>query len=130
MTSSTAQTETIHKVVTASTLGFGVAGLLAPNLLAGAYGVSDPAPEYTYVARLWGSSLLVLGTLSLKSEPGEARRSLLTAAVAQNVADALAALTASGMPARTRLMAAATSAGFAAANLAVLGGERRGNAAP
>jgi hypothetical protein len=123
MSSSTAQTETIHKVVTAGTLGFGVAGLLAPNLLAKTYGVRDPAPEYTYVARLWGSSLLVLGSLSLQTEPGEARRRLVTAAAAQNVADGLAALTATGMPWSTRLLAAATSAGFAAANLAVLGGE-------
>jgi hypothetical protein len=59
MATSAAQTETLHTAISAGTLGFGVVGLLAPNLLARTYGVQDPAPEYTYVARLWGSSLLV-----------------------------------------------------------------------
>jgi hypothetical protein len=125
MTSSTvsnaAQTDTLQRAVTASTLGFGAAGLLAPNLLARTYGVRDPAPEFIYMARLWGTSLLVLGTVSLSAEPGPARRTLLTAAAAQNAVDALSALAAKDLPARTRFLAAATSVGFGAANLALLG---------
>jgi hypothetical protein len=121
MSSSTAQTDPLQTAVTASTLGFGAAGLLAPSLLARTYGVQDPAPEFLYMARLWGTSLLVLGTVGLTTEPGPARRTLLSAAAAQNVVDALSALASKDLPARTRFLAAATSAGFGAANLAILG---------
>ena len=120
--SRTVQPDTLQKAVAAATLGFGAAGLLAPNLLARTYGVSDPAPEYTYMARLWGSSLLVLGSLTLNARDGDARRGMATAAVAMNAADGLSALTATGMPWSTRMMAAATSAVFASANLAILRG--------
>jgi hypothetical protein len=119
--SSAVQSGSLQKGVAAATLGFGAAGLLAPNLLARTYGVRDPAPEFTYMARLWGSSLLVLGTLTLTAKDAEARRGMATAAVVMNAADGLSALTATGMPWSTRMMAAATSAAFGAANLAILG---------
>jgi hypothetical protein len=121
MSTITAQTDTLQRAVSAGTLGFGAAGLLAPNLLARTYGVRDPAPEFTFMTRLWGTSLLALGTVSLSTEPGPARRAFLTAAAAQNAVDALSALAAKDLPVRTRFLAAATSAGFGAANLALMG---------
>lgn len=123
MASSTAQTDSLRKGVAGASIGFGVAALLAPNTLARTYGVPDPAPEYTYMARLWGSGLLVLGTLTLNADSSEARRGLATALLVMNVTDVLAAVTAKGMPKRTRLLAAATSAGFAAANYTIMANE-------
>lgn len=102
----------IQKSTAGIAMAFGAAGLLAPGALSKAYGLSDISPDYRYLARMWGTRTAVIGVLSATAT-GEARRVAFGASAAMNAADAFVVLTTKDLPARTRLMAAMTSASLA-----------------
>lgn len=112
---------TVGNAMAAGAVGFGAAGILAPRALARAYGLPS-TPPVRFMARLWGTRNAALGALYLTSRSEGARRNMVVAEVAVNAADAVLAATASGVSARTRVMAAATSAAFAGAGVAILAG--------
>ena len=98
----------------AGTIGFGVAGTLAPSALLSIYG-AEATPTARFMTRLWGSRNLALGVLTVQLE-GKARDTLLQVAVGLNLVDALIGLVApavDGSPATASRAAAATSALFA-----------------
>ena len=95
-------------------MAFGAAGFLAPGALSKAYGLSDTSPDFRYLARMWGTRTAVIGVLSAAAS-GDTRRLAFGASAAMNTADTVVVLTTSGLPARTRLMAAMTSGSLAAA---------------
>jgi len=107
--------------IAAGALAFGAAGILAPKVLLGVYGL-PATPPVRFLARLWGTRTAVLGALYLASPSEDSRRRMLVAEVALNAADAAIAAAAPGIPLRARVMAALTSAGFAGAGVAVLAG--------
>ncbi|WP_460847424.1 hypothetical protein [Nocardioides ultimimeridianus] len=98
---------------------YGAFGVAAPKALTAVYGMQSESETFTFMSRLWSSRNAALGALALTSTPG-ARRSFTAAMVAMNGLDAVVALTSRDLPARTRLMAAATSAVFALGSAAVL----------
>ena len=114
--------EMITKVVGASGIGFGLAALLAPDLLAKVYGFPTTTPSFRYMGRLWGTALGAVGALSLTASTDEERKRIAMIGAAVNVIDTVVAFSASGLPARARLQAGLTSAGFAAASAKVLAG--------
>lgn len=118
----TLDNRTASSSIAAGALAFGVAGLVAPQLVARTYGLPRN-PQFRFITRLWGTRTATLGTLFLLADSEKTQRNMLVAATAMNSADAVCALAAgSGVSLRTRLMAAATSAAFAAAGAALLAG--------
>lgn len=116
MPQDTAQTvETLRKATAGGALAFGALAMFAPGALQRMYGLPDPSPEARFLGREWGSRTALIGALSLAAAPGPARRSMALGSLALNGADTMISLTAPGLPLRTRLMGAATSAGFGAA---------------
>jgi hypothetical protein len=112
---SEATAETIRKFTGFGALGFGAAGALAPSVLNGLYGVKQQGGEFAYMSRMWGTRTAAIGFLAL-SLTGEAeRRALYLCSAVLNGADAVVAVTTPGLSARTRVMGALTSGGFAAA---------------
>jgi hypothetical protein len=112
--------DTIQKATGIAAVGFGLAGVLTPGLLARTYGLKDDSADFRYMGRMWGTRTGVIGVVTLTTPPGPARRSLFTAAVAMNAVDALSVASGRGIPLRTRMMAGLTSAGFAAAGVYAL----------
>ncbi len=107
--------EAVNQVLAVGALGFGVLAVLAPGGLRRMYGMDAESSELTYFGRMWGSRTAAIGGLALAARDEEDRRRLAVMAVAMNGADALFAAATPGLPARTRVMATLTSAGFAAA---------------
>lgn len=103
--------DALVKGLTAGAIGFGVAGVVAPDLLVRSYGIKDPSPGLRFMTRLWGTRNLVLGSLMI-ALPKE-RATLLKFDAAMNLADSLIGFTAAGLPAQTRVMAGLTSGAFA-----------------
>lgn len=110
----------IIKAVGASGIGFGLAALLAPDLLAKAYGFPSSTPSFRYMGRLWGTALGAVGVLSLTASTDEERKRIAMIGTAVNVVDSIVAFTAGGLPARARVQAGLTSATIAAASAKVL----------
>jgi hypothetical protein len=104
-------TSSIRTSLALSALGFAAGGILAPKLVATTYGVKDPTPEHLYTVRIWAAATGVVGAVGLMEDGLDDERYLQLGA-AMNLVDVGAALV-SGGSARTRLMAAATSAAFA-----------------
>jgi hypothetical protein len=105
--------ETAVQALAAAAAVFGVAGLLTPRVLEGAYAV--PASPYTrQMLRLFGSRMLALAAWARSADTPEDRNTLLTVACGMNALDALTAVLAPGEPAATRIRAALTSGLFGA----------------
>jgi hypothetical protein len=115
-----ATNDAITKAVGAGGVGFGLAALLAPDLLAQMYGFPAATPSFRYMGRLWGTALGAVGMLSLTASTDAERKRLAMIGTVVNVIDTVVAFTASGLPARARVQAGLTSAGFAAASAKVL----------
>lgn len=113
--SSAPTTDSVLRVTGLASVGFGVTALLAPRTLAGLYGMPADTGEFTYLSRGWGSRTAAYGALALAASSDEERERMLLSSVALNGLDTLSALTTRRLPARTRVMAGLTSAGFAAA---------------
>lgn len=111
-------TASIRSGIALGALGFAAGGLLAPKLVARTYGVPEPTPEHVYTLRLWAAATGVIGAIGLMEDGVDDQR-YFQLAVAMNVVDVAAAVV-SGGSTRSRIMAGATSAGFAAAALAGL----------
>ena len=97
---------------------FGVAGVLAPQALGGAYGVPE-SPHTTQLFRHSGTRTLALAAWTFTARTSEETDRVLAVAAAMNVADVLIALAAARTTGATAVRAAATSATFAALGLAV-----------
>src|SRR3954471_20982807 len=98
----------------AGAIGFGVLAAVAPGPLLSAYG-TDPSPSARSMTRLWGTRNIVLGILTLQLK-GDAQDTILSAAMGLNIADSVLGLIAPSLdrsPARTGLLASATSGLFA-----------------
>lgn len=108
---------TLVQSMGASAALFGVAGVLAPQALGGAYGVPS-SPHTTQLLRLFGSRMLALAAWTFTARTKEETDRVLAVAAAMNVVDVLTALAARTTGA-TAARAAATSATFAALSLAV-----------
>jgi hypothetical protein len=107
--------EQITDVLGVASLGFGVAGVLAPTALRRAYGMSASSGELTYIGRMWGSRTAVLGALALAAETTAEQRRVAMLVAGMNAMDAVAAAGNTELPGRTRVMGAMTSGLFAAA---------------
>ena len=104
--------DTIQRATSVGALAFGAGGLLAPDTLARLYGIPDGDPS-RFITRLWGTRTAALGVLALTAPSTAAKRRMLGPLVAMNGVDVVVALASTGLPARARLLAAATSAAFA-----------------
>jgi hypothetical protein len=109
-------TEQITRFLGAASVGFGVAGMLAPTTLRRVYGVteSDPGGGLVYLGRMWGSRTFVIGALALAAKAPEDQRRVLALAAGMNAFDALVAAGARALPTRSRVMGSMTSGFFAA----------------
>lgn len=114
MTDSTV--DTMSKAIGFGSLGFGVFAIASPRALRATYGDrTSGGGSLDYFGRTWGTRTAVLGALTVMAGSDEERKRIAGLAAAMNAVDSLAALRAKGIPARTRRMAAVTSAGFAVA---------------
>lgn len=104
----------VQQFLTAGAVVFGAVGAVAPRLLHRTYGTGDVDAGGLHMTQLWGTAVMATGVLGLMAPPEDRQRALATAAV-MNVTNALFATTASGLPARTRVGSAVSSAVFAAA---------------
>jgi hypothetical protein len=110
-----ADVDAIRKGLSYGAIGFGVVATLAPRVFAGVYGLKGDG-NLRAMIRLWGTRTALLGGLGATATDPAVQRTLMTAATALNVADAVITLKAgSDVALRSRLMGSATSAGFAAA---------------
>jgi Domain of unknown function (DUF4267) len=109
---------TLVQSMGASAALFGVAGVLAPRSLGGAYGV-PPSPHTTQLLRLFGSRMLALAAWTFTARTREETDRVLAVAAAMNAVDVLIALAAARTTGATAVRAAATSATFAALGLAI-----------
>jgi hypothetical protein len=109
--------DSINKALGLGALGFGIAGIVAPTALRRSYGMSADGPELTYIGRMWGTRMAVLGALSISAATAEDRKRMAMLAIGMNVVDALTAARTDGLPTVTRAMGTLTSAGFAAAGV-------------
>jgi hypothetical protein len=108
---------TLVQALTASAALFGVTGVLAPRVLAVAYGVPS-SPHTTQLIRLFGSRMLALAAWSSTARTKEETDRVLAVSAGMNVVDVLTALaSARGTGGVTAARAAATSATFAALSL-------------
>ena len=111
--------DTVSTAIGVGSLGFGALALLAPDVLTKVYGMGDDVnPSLRYMGRMWGSRTAFLGVLTLAADDDQ-RQALSIGGAAMNAADTLAVLGTSGLPARTKAMAAMTTAAFCAAALYV-----------
>lgn len=114
-----ADAETVGTAIAGGAIGFGAAGLLAPRLVIRTYGLPDTGP-FRFMTRLWGTRTAALGVVMILERDARRRANLAAIAVAVNALDAVVATTAGrDLSARTKVMAAATSASFALAAGAV-----------
>ena len=112
--------DTIQRATSVGALAFGASGLLAPDTLARLYRIPDGDPSFRFITRLWGTRTAALGVLALTAGSTAAKRRMLGPLVAMNGVDVVVALASTGLPARARLLAAATSAAFAGLGAYVL----------
>jgi hypothetical protein len=103
----------IRKAVGYGALGFGALAVLSPRLFLGIYGMPDES-NVRLMTRVWGTRTTVLGALTLMLGDTAGRRTLMTAAAANEALDTLLIAT-SHAPTRARVMGATTTAGFAVA---------------
>jgi len=120
MADNASTTDTIQRATSVGALAFGASGLLAPDTLARLYGIPDGDPSFRFITRLWGTRTAALGVLALTAGSTAAKRRMLGPLVAMNGVDVVVALASTGLPARARLLAAATSAAFAGLGAYVL----------
>src|SRR4051794_36328198 len=92
-------------------VGFGVVAALTPRVFTAVYGIGGD-PTLLTMNRLWGSSTATLGALSLAGATDPAKSAPLLAGL--NGLNTLLIARASSIPARSKLLGALTSAGFAA----------------
>jgi hypothetical protein len=109
---------TLMQSMGASAAAFGVAGVLAPQALGGAYGVPT-TPYTTQLLRLFGSRMLALAAWTFTARTSEETDRVLAVAAAMNAVDVLIGLAAVRTTGATAVRAAATSATFAALSLAI-----------
>lgn len=113
---------TVSTSIASGAIGFGVAAVLAPRIITGLYGLPNTGP-FRFLLRIWGTRTATLGALMIAEADDARRRRLMTAATAMNAVDALVALSAGPeVKRRSKLLAALTSGGFAAAGVAFLAG--------
>lgn len=105
--------DNVRRVVGWGAIGFGVLAIVSPRLFLGLYGMRDEA-NVRLMTRVWGTRTTVVGALSILVREPDDRRSLMFAAAVNEGLDALLIAT-SRTPTRTRVLGAATTAGFAAA---------------
>ncbi len=103
----------IRKAVGCGAIGFGVLAVVSPRFFLGLYGMPDEA-NVRLMTRVWGTRTTVVGALSLLLRNTDDRRALMIAAAVNEGLDTLLIAT-SRTPTRTRVLGAATTAGFAAA---------------
>lgn len=123
MSAPTSNIDTIQKATGAAATAFGVAGIVAPRLLSGTYGMKDRSDDFSFMGRLWGTRTAALGGLMLAAKPGSERRNIVLAATVLNALDVAIALTSGGLSGRTKVLAAATSAAFVAVGGVALASE-------
>ena len=113
--------ETIGRATGIGSFGFGVVAMVSPGLLRRTYGDKDSSGgALDYFGRTWGTRTAVLGALVLTAKTDEERKRLAYMSAAMNAMDAISAFRGGpGMPASTKVMAALTSAGFAASSMYV-----------
>jgi hypothetical protein len=92
-------------------VGFGVMAALTPRLFTAVYGIGSD-PRLLTMTRLWGSSTAALGALSLTGATDSAKGAPIVAGL--NALNTLLIVRADGIPARSKVLGALTSAGFAA----------------
>ena len=92
-------------------VGFGVVAALTPRIFTALYGLGND-PKLLTMTRLWGTSTATLGALSLVGATDSVKGSPLVAGL--NAANVVLISRAGGIPARSKLLGALTSAGFAA----------------
>ena len=114
-------TATARSAISAISLGFGAAGVLAPRLLAKLYNAPEPTPEQIYTIRIWAAATGALGVLGMQADELDDEK-YLQVALGVNIVDALAGATTSSTP-RFRLMTAATSGALAGLAAAALSGD-------
>ena len=113
---STPKTDQLDTALTAGgalSVGFGLMAILAPRGFLRTFGVREDGATLRFMTRAWGTRTTLIGALMLSTE-GDERRRVLIASTAVDVVDTVLALTAKGVPARSRVMAAATTTAFAA----------------
>jgi hypothetical protein len=92
-------------------VGFGVVAAVTPRVFTALYGLGND-PKLLTMTRLWGTSTATLGALSLIGAVDSAKGSRVIAGL--NVANTVLIARADGIPARSKVLGALTSAGFAA----------------
>jgi hypothetical protein len=92
-------------------VGFGVVAAVTPRVFTAVYGLGND-PKLLTMTRLWGTSTATLGALSLIGAVDSAKGSRVIAGL--NVANTVLIARADGIPARSKVLGALTSAGFAA----------------
>jgi hypothetical protein len=103
----------IRRTVGLGAIGFGLLAALTPRLFLGLYGMPDEG-NVRLMTRVWGTRTTVVGALTLMLRDAEDRRTLMTAAAANEAMDTLLVAT-SRAPVRARVLGATTTAAFAAA---------------
>src|SRR5690348_509342 len=103
----------IRRTTSLGAVAFGVAGALAPDALARAYGTVSPTPEHVYTVRIWAGATAAFGAVGLLQDGLDDRR-FLQVALALSAFDAFAGLAGRGTT-RSRALTTATSVAFGAA---------------
>jgi hypothetical protein len=110
------EADAIWKGLSYGGLGFGALAVLAPRVFNGLYGLKGDG-NLRAMVRLWGTRTALIGAMALTTTDPAAQRRLGMAVVGLNAVDTALTLTAGpDVPARTRVMGAASSAAFAAAS--------------
>jgi hypothetical protein len=92
-------------------VGFGVVAAVTPRVFTALYGLGND-PKLLTMTRLWGTSTATLGALSLIGAVDSEKGNRIVAGL--NVANTVLIARADGIPARSKVLGALTSAGFAA----------------
>lgn len=92
-------------------VGFGVVAAVTPRVFTALYGLGND-PRLLTMTRLWGTSTATLGALSLIGAVDSEKGNRIVAGL--NVANTVLIARADGIPARSKVLGALTSAGFAA----------------
>jgi hypothetical protein len=92
-------------------VGFGVVAALTPRVFTAVYGIGGD-PRLLAMTRLWGSSTAALGALALTGATDSAKSAPILTGL--NALNTVLLLRADGIPARSKLLGALTSAAFAA----------------
>ena len=110
--------DTIGRATGLGSLGFGIVAMVSPGVLRRTYGdTSSSGGALDYFGRTWGTRTAVLGALVLTAKSDEERKRIASMTAVMNALDAISAFRGGqDMPASTKVMAAVTSAGFAASS--------------